>query len=115
MNIHKIIGFALLGFGVSVILYGLYASYGIFTGQNDAPRIFREQESNSPGADNTAALGSLEDLQNQLPGLLQSQLQGLLPAGSIPGMLNLFSWSVFAGILMLGGGQIAGLGIKLIK
>jgi hypothetical protein len=33
----------------------------------------------------------------------------------LPKLLNLLSWSIFAGILIFAGAQIAGLGIKLIK
>lgn len=34
---------------------------------------------------------------------------------ALPKLLNFSSWSLFLGILMLGGGQIAGIGVKLLK
>lgn len=98
----KIPGLILLFSGLIVILYGLYSSYNIFTVKNQAPEIFTEQKS--------TVLPS-----GQIEQLLQEQLKGLLPTDSIPQLLNLMSWSIFAGILILGGGQIAGLGIKLLK
>lgn len=106
MNTEKILGFVLLGVGVAIILYSLSVSYMIFTGSNDAPALF----SASPGEKS-----SLQDLQNQLPDILRQQLQGLLPQDLIPEMLNLVAWSVLAGLLIFGGAQIAGLGIKLVK
>jgi hypothetical protein len=106
--IKKISGFVLLLGGVVIILYSLNSSYGIFTAKNPAPEIFKAEQK-------TIQKAGGQDLQAQLEGILQDQLKGLLPAGSLPALLNLVSWSIFAGILILGGGQIAGLGIKLLK
>lgn len=118
MNVQKILGFALLAGGVGIILYSLYASFTFFTGSATPPEIFATNAASSGTGGNGAqdlSLNSLQNLGSQLPKLLEGQLQGLLPAGLIPRMLNLTVWSIFAGILMLGGGQIAGLGIKLLK
>lgn len=112
-NVSKIAGFVLLGAGLIVIFFSLYTSYSIFTGQSMAPEIFSVKQQAPIAKGGT--LGSLEDLQRQLPDLLQGQIQGLLPANGIPQMMNMISWSVFASILFFGGGQIAGLGIKLLK
>lgn len=116
MNIQKILGFALLAGGMGVILYSLYASFTFFTGIATPPEIFSASApiAKSAGTQDLS-LNSLQDLGNQIPKLLEGQLQSMLPAGLIPRVLNLTVWSVFAGILMLGGGQIAGLGIKLLK
>jgi len=47
--------------------------------------------------------------------MIGEQLQGLLPANSINQFFNLIVWSMLAFILIFGGSQISGLGIKLIK
>ena len=105
MNVQKILGFALVAGGIGIILYSLYASFTFFTGSATPPEIFSAEVSES----------QTEGTGNPVSQLLEEQLQGLLPAGVIPRMLNLTVWSIFAGLLMIGGGQIAGLGIKLIK
>ncbi len=105
MNVQKILGFALLAGGIGIILYSLYASFTFFTRSATPPESFSSVASEP----RTGGAG------NPVSKLLEEQLQGLLPAGVVPRMLNLTVWSVFAGLLMLGGGQIAGLGIKLLK
>lgn len=106
--IKKLFGWALLFAGLIIIIYGLYSSYNIFTAKTPAPELFKaEKKAASP-------LGG-EGIETQLQGLLQDQLSGILPANSFPAMMNLVAWSVFAGILVLGGGQISGIGIKLLK
>lgn len=104
--IKKTLGLVLLAVGLVVIFYALYSSFNIFTGKTGAPEIFKTPQQ-------TKVAGS-QDLQAQLQNMLSEQLKGMLPAGSIADLFNLVSWSVFAGILVLGGGQISGLGIKLI-
>ena len=105
----KILGIILLLGGIIIILYSLNASYGIFMEKNTAPEIFKAEQKI------TSQKGGVQDLQAQLQAMLQDQLKGLLPAGSLPELLNLVSWSIFAGILIFGGSSIAGLGIKLLK
>jgi hypothetical protein len=38
-----------------------------------------------------------------------------MPSDFMPLLFNLIAWSIFAGILIFSGAQIAGLGIKLLK
>ncbi|MDA1337411.1 MAG: hypothetical protein O3C23_01460 [bacterium] len=110
---QKTLGFILLAVGIGVIGYSLFSSYLIFTGSNDAPEIFPivKEKTASPNV----SVGSLEDLQNQLPDLLGQQLSGLLPTGAVPQMLNFGLWSMFASLLLFGGSLIAGIGVKLVK
>ena len=56
-----------------------------------------------------------EEIQKELQNAMAEQLKGLLPVDTLPKLLNLVAWSIFAGILFFGGGQISGLGIKLMK
>lgn len=110
---QKILGFFLLAAGIAIILYSLFSSYLIFTGTNDAPELFLTTQEET--VDSSFSVGSLEDLQNQIPNLIGQQLEGLLPPGSIPQMLNFALWSIFASLLLFGGSLIAGIGVKLVK
>jgi len=105
--IKRILALVLIITGLAVIFYGLYSSFNIFTGKVAAPEIFE-----TPPAVKSA--GS-QDVQSQLQNMIGEQLKGMLPVGSIATLLNLASWSVFAGILVFGGAQISGLGIKLLN
>lgn len=114
---EKIIGYVLLAAGVAVIGYGLFSSYRIFTGASLAPRIFAiEQTSAKKIQQGAKSFGlSEEALQNQMQSAISQQLQAILPANSLPMLLNLTAWSLFTGILFFGGAQLAGIGAKLIK
>ena len=106
--VKKFLSLVLFLGGLAAILYSLYSSYNIFTAKISAPEIFKIEQIK---ATSVAQQGIEAPLQN----LLQDQLKGLLPAGSISGLLNLMSWSIFSGILIFGGSQISWLGIKLLK
>ena len=105
--IKKILGLALTIIGLAVIFYGLYSSFNIFSGKTGAPEIFQTPLE-------TKSVGS-QDVQSQLQNMVGEQLKGMLPVDSIATFLNLASWSVFAGMLIFGGAQISGLGIKLLN
>ena len=96
-------GLILLVLGLIIIFYSLYSSFNIFTAKAAPPEIFKAE----PSAQGTVA-GSIQ-------AQIEEQLKGMLPVDSVPTLLNLISWSIFAGILIFGGAQIASLGIKLIK
>ncbi|MDD2731180.1 MAG: hypothetical protein PHW33_03605 [Candidatus Portnoybacteria bacterium] len=105
--IKKVLGLALIIIGLAVIFYGLYSSFNVFTGKVSAPEIFKITSA-------TESVGS-QDIQAQLQNMVAEQLKGMLPVGSITTLFNLISWSIFAGILVFGGAQISGLGIKLFN
>jgi len=105
--IKKILGLSLLFLGLIIIFYSLYSSFNIFTAKTSAPGIFKTEI--VPSQKNG------EGLEVQVQQMIGEQLKGMLPANSIPQLLNLISWSIFAGILIFGGTQITTLGIKLIK
>ena len=110
MNINKILGYVLLIGGLLVIGFTLFQSYNIFTDKASPPLVFKTQNIESaPKKTNSL------DLQKQMEELIKQQLGQVLPAETLTKFLNLFSWSILAGILIFGGGQIAGLGIKMIK
>lgn len=105
--IKKILGLMLIIIGLAVIFYGLYSSFNIFSGKVAAPEIFTIP----PAVKSTGS----QDITSQLQNIIGDQLKNMLPVDSITTFLNLISWSIFAGILVFGGAQISGLGIKLLN
>ncbi|MDP2930197.1 MAG: hypothetical protein Q8N56_01125 [bacterium] len=110
----KIIGLLLLLLGLAIVFYAVYNSYNIFTGKIVPPPVFTFADS-IPAKSNGTSLSAFgfEVQLGDLFGEQKEQMSAIL--GSLPRLLNLLSWSVFAGILIFAGTQIAGLGIKLIK
>ncbi len=113
-NSTKIIGMLLLVAGIIIIGWTLQSSYNIFTGKTTIPEIFK-----TPPQTQTPPTGQMStnpaDLQKELRNMVGEQLKGILPVDSFSKLLNLISWSILAFILIYGGGQISGLGIKLTK
>ncbi len=113
MMIQKIFGWLLLLAGVAIIFYSLYASFNIFTGANPAPEIF--SRASLEEKETILITEKSHDIEAQMEQIIGEQLKGILPFGSLPTLLDLTAWSIFAGILIFSGAQIAGLGIKLLK
>ena len=113
MITNKIIGYALLIAGLLLITFTLYQSYNIFMAKVSVPIVFKVQVPISPSKTNNG--DNLQDLQKQLNKEISKQISQMVPADTLPKILNLLSWSILAGILIFGGGQIANLGIKMIK
>lgn len=116
----KVFGWFLLLFGLAMVGWAVYSSYQVFTGQILPPQIFvSTNQSINANQQTTQGLGLFNDLQKQISDLiglqLNKQIQGLLPVGAISQTLNLVSWSIFLGIVIFAGTQVANLGIKLIK
>jgi len=106
----KILGWVLLLAGVLIIVWTLYSSYTIFTGEAVMPEIFEMGEEKVLPQN-----GGTQDLQAQMEEMIGEQLKGILPVDTLPKILNLTVWAMLAGILIFGGAQISNLGIKLIK
>lgn len=121
----QIVGWALLILGVILIIWGVWDSYKIFTGQKLAPQIFpyslAVQEVNkainviSPDTKNVKPEQVQQQQQQQMQELLQNQIGKMLPPDLLPKAMNLFSWSLFVAILVMAAGKIAMLGIGLLK
>lgn len=110
---QTILGYFLLIFGLAIIIFGLYHSLQIFTAKTVVPEIFKVQTvdiAQPKSANPTSGMFGID-----VEKILGGEIQRVLPADYVPRLLNLFSWSIFSGILFFGGGQIAGLGIKLLK
>ena len=109
MSIERGSGFVLLILGIGLIAYSLYSSFQIFSGTTQPPEIFSPIE--KPFQQEISQAGP----QEQAKQLFAEQLENILPADTIPKVLNLSIWSLFAGLLLFGGAQIAGIGVKLLK
>ena len=110
MKIERILGFIILFAGILIIGVILYASFTMFTGKADPPEIFSVSSLKQPGkpvSDN--------GIEAQLQNLIGEQFENILPASTIPQLLNLSVWSMFAGLGIFAGTQLASLGIKLLK
>lgn len=106
MVFKKILGLVLLFLGLIMIVSTVYYSYNIFTGKTEAPELFSVPEEVAIQPEEIPEDWSAEDYAG-----------GALPIDfdALPKVLNLFAWGVFAFILIFAGGQVAGIGIKLMK
>ena len=110
MNISKIVGWLVFLLGISIIVFTVYNTYNIFTGKSLAPQIIAFNIEKSKTSTGGALTGP-----DQIGEMISQQLGNLLPLDSLPLILNLVVWTIGAGVLIFGGAQISGLGIKLIK
>ncbi|MDD2697155.1 MAG: hypothetical protein PHE52_03320 [Candidatus Pacebacteria bacterium] len=110
MDYSKIAGWVVFLAGILIIGWTLLTSYNIFTAKALLPEFFQMPESQTSVQQTTT-----QDAQAQLQQMIGEQLKGILPFDSLYKFLNLAVWSMLAFVLIFGGGQIANLGIKLIK
>lgn len=110
---QKILGIIILILGLALIFYAIYSSFNIFTGKTLPPQIFTVSESKAGAPSGT---NSVQDqAQRLIQESIRQQFQTVLPSDILPKTLNLLSWSFFAWILIFGGVQVSGLGIRLLK
>ncbi len=111
MTTKKIIGWVLLAGGVSIILFSVYSSWQIFMGPGKAPEIFSvSAEAPSQNENQTAESFSAE----QLSKTIQDQIKNILPAKYLVDILNYFSWSILAGIMIFAGSQLSSIGSRML-
>lgn len=113
--ITKITGIILLSLGLIIILGSLYSSYNIFTGVTKVPQVFKFSQQIIPSSSENQISDIQGQLEQSLGKVIGEQIKGILPQDVLPTLLNLISWSIFIGLAILAGTQIANLGIKLIK
>lgn len=116
MKPKKIFGWILLLAGLVIIFWSLYTSYNIFSAKTEAPQIFKAEEEKEASflKKETGSL-SPQALQEEMEKLVQEQIKEIIPSQFFVRLLNLIGWSIFAGILIFGGGKISAIGIKLIR
>jgi hypothetical protein len=115
-------GWALLFAGVAIICSTLYFSYNIFTAKSEIPEVFNiaeiEEENNLPVLPDLSkgTQGMDPEIQQEIMSkMVGEQINAMFPTAFLATLFNLIAWSIFAGIAIFGGGQLAGLGIRLIK
>lgn len=111
---NKLIGWLLTILGILIIIYALYSSFTIFTAQKEAPSLFNLSQETTLSS-NLEEETSAEMARVEMEKIIKEQLNSMMPNNAIPKMLNLLSWSIFAGILIFGGSKLSYLGIKLLK
>jgi len=104
MTGNKILGLILLIVGLCLILLGLYNAYNIFQGRSVLPQVFQDY-----------SIEEIDGVQDEMQAILDSQLEKVIPAGSLLKLLNLISWSIFTWLVFLGGFKIAMIGVRLMK
>jgi len=112
MYLEKIIGWILITVGILIIIWALFTSFNIFTARTLPPQIFIPHSEDKNEI--TQVLPS-QDLEEQMKQIIREQIKSVVPTEELLRLLNLISWSLFAGILIFGGARISELGIKLIK
>lgn len=106
METTKILGIILLIVGLLLIILPLWQTYSIFTGKAMPAQVFKKPVVLQMNQ-NVSAL----DIQGQI----QNALIKVIPIDFIDNTLNLITWLILVWILMYGGGQIAGIGVKLLN
>lgn len=120
MKFEKIIGWFLLLFGITIVLWTLYYSYNIFSAKVLPPKIFNLEESkkadiNQHKNKKIEKNSIIRAEQNKIQEMVNDHLNKMLPSKYITKLLNLISWSIFAGISIFGGGKISEIGINMMK
>lgn len=111
----KIVGWILLIVGLLIIGWGVWSSFNVFTAKKPAPEIFEIQISEETSTQKQAGGTVEEKMEQQMQQVIQEQLGKILPGDSIPKFLNLISWSIFMGILIIAGGKLSAIGVRLLK
>jgi hypothetical protein len=106
MAFDKIFGWILIFIGLLIIFWTLFYSFNVFQGKSQIPEIFKIEK---------AKENSYEFSQQIFQEIIVKEIKNLLPIEFLPKFLNLISFSIFAGVFIFGGSQIASLGIKMIK
>ena len=116
MKAANLIGWALFLLGLGLIFYSLFTSWQIFTGRSELPPAFKVV-SFSVEDQGQISLGIplLDEQLNKFLGQSQDRLSQLLSLAGVNRVLDLLTWTFFAGFLLFAGNLLASLGIKLIK
>ncbi len=117
MESSNIIGWVTFAAGISIILFTLYYSYNVFTGQLEVPQIFevKAAETGVPTATPSGFPTSAQEVQEMISQQLKDQLNEMISQESLFKTFNLATWAIGASVLIFGGSKIAELGVKLIR
>lgn len=111
MNVvRSVAGMVLVVVGAGIIGYGIYDARQVFSGDAPPPSLFQ-----LPQKDSFLPKGIQGGVDAQIQSLLAQQLEGMIPFDAVPKALNVSMYALFVALLFLGGGQMAGIGIKLLR
>jgi hypothetical protein len=60
-----------------------------------------------------AQVGNAQDVQTQINEAVKNQISDMISAGDVTKILNLLSWTLLASLLIVAGGIVSGIGVKL--
>jgi len=110
MKVEKFLGWILLIFGVLIIFWSLYNCYLVFTKKATLPEFLKTEKKLSKTSQKIP-----QNFQEQIEKKIEEKLEEIFPSKEILKFFNFLSLSVFYGVFIFGGGQIASLGVKLLK
>jgi hypothetical protein len=121
--VKKLAGWVLLIAGAALVGWSIYSSFNIFLGKKEAPGLFKSEMAQSGGqCPQVSQSGTSkqtqpmqEEVKSIVEGQVAEQIRKIIPPEFITKILNLASWSIFVAILIFAGGQIAGMGARLLK
>jgi hypothetical protein len=113
-NMKKIFGWIILIIGILVIVWGIWTSYQIFTGQIPVYEVFTSETIEGTSSADTKINLNLP-MEQQIQQIAKDQIGQILPQESMFKFFNLGAWWIFMMILMLGGGKLAIIGVNLLK
>ncbi len=114
-NFRKLGGWLLLLSGLIIIFWTLYASFNVFTAKTIAPEVFKLKTKETAPTGQSKSTLTPQEAQEEVRKIINEQLNEMIPPEFSAKLLNLISWSIFAGILLFGGGKVSTIGIGLIK
>ena len=111
MKLSKLLGIIILFIGLSIIFWGIYQVFEVYSQTINPPSFFKpisdtkEENLNLPGT----------DLNSQIRSVIQEQLNKILPRNYITKLLNYITFSILIGIFIFAGYRISIIGVKLIS
>lgn len=113
-NMKRIFGWVILIIGILIIVWGLWTSYQIFTGEIPVYEVFIPETIKETSLVKDKINFDLP-LEQQMQQIIKDQIGQILPQELLFRFFNLGAWWIFMMILMLGGGKLASIGINLLK
>jgi len=113
-NMKRIFGWIILIIGILIIIWGIWTSYQIFTGQMPVYEVFTPEANNGTSLTGGGINLNLP-MEQQVQQLIKDQIGQILPQELLFKFFNLSAWWIFMMILMFGGGKLASIGINLLK
>ncbi|MFA5178205.1 MAG: hypothetical protein WC427_01435 [Candidatus Paceibacterota bacterium] len=108
--IKRILGIALIVFGLAIFFWSISESYYYFSAQKEFPPVFVQPQT-SASATPSASSGTLQDQMNALIGnQINEKIKEMLPANTITDLLNASIWIAFATFLVYAGARAVGMG-----